>query len=195
MDIHALTCYGFSIQGTQAMLNKLIDKQGMESFEVARNMFRRRVLLQGGPPKLSFFRRLLPLLSSAGATGLLVEYEDFFPYDGLLRNLSSRSAWSPAEVTDLLEVAHSVGLQVIPLVQTLGHLEFALKLTEHVHLRENPELPDTLCPSAPAARDLVAEMIRQVRAPDNRVIGNTHDSAVLALPTDASLPLRARCLF
>ena len=41
--------------------------------------------LKGAPPKLSYVAELLPLLSSSGATDLLIEYEDMFPYWGSLK--------------------------------------------------------------------------------------------------------------
>lgn len=52
--------------------------------------------------------------------------------------------------------------QVIPLVQTFGHLEFVLKLEEFVHLREVPKYTQVLCPSNNQSIELVQEMIDQV---------------------------------
>ncbi|XP_039275799.1 hexosaminidase D-like [Nilaparvata lugens] len=67
-------------------------------------------------------------------------------------------------VMDLLSLIHDLGMEAIPLVQTFGHLEFALKLPEFRHLRELDAFPQEVCPSQPAAHALVREMVRQVMA-------------------------------
>ncbi len=41
--------------------------------------------MKGGPPTLDYLLQLLPLLRSWGATGILVEWEDMFPYTGSLK--------------------------------------------------------------------------------------------------------------
>ena len=51
---------------------------------------------------------------------------------------------------------------VIPLVQTFGHLEHALKLAEFHELREVPAYPQSLCPSRNGSWHLVKEMIDQM---------------------------------
>lgn len=50
----------------------------------------------------------------------------------------------------------------MPLVQTFGHMEFALKLAEYEHLREVPDSPQSLCPSRNESINLVETMVRQV---------------------------------
>ena len=47
--------------------------------------------LKGAPPKPSYFKSLFPLLQDAGATALLIEYEDMFPYWGRLKNISAKN--------------------------------------------------------------------------------------------------------
>ena len=54
--------------------------------------------LKGAPPKMSYLKSLLPLLKEAGATALLVEYEDMFPYWGRLKNISARNAYTVSEI-------------------------------------------------------------------------------------------------
>ncbi len=55
-------------------------------------------------------------------------------------------------------------MQVIPLVQTFGHLEFILKTEEFVDLREVPRYPQVLCPSNNKSFELVKLMVDQVLA-------------------------------
>lgn len=54
--------------------------------------------LKGAPPKLSFLKQLLPVLRALGATGLLIEYEDMFPYSGALQPLAAHNAYKEAEL-------------------------------------------------------------------------------------------------
>ena len=124
-------------------------------------------------------------LQEAGATAILIEYEDMFPYWGRLKNISARNgsikihfidlikmaivtfvlmctAYSVREVEQIQKWASDNGMGVIPLVQTFGHLEHALKLEEFYDLREVPAYPQSLCPSKNASWSLVREMIDQV---------------------------------
>ncbi len=96
--------------------------------------------LKGAPPRISYLRRLLPVVREAGATSLLVEYEDMFPYSGRLANASAENHYTEEEVGELLDAAAEAGLEVIPLVQTFGHLEHVLKLEEFAHLREDQSM-------------------------------------------------------
>uniref|UniRef100_A0A6I8P3C2 Hexosaminidase D n=1 Tax=Ornithorhynchus anatinus TaxID=9258 RepID=A0A6I8P3C2_ORNAN len=49
--------------------------------------------LKGAAPKISYLEQLFPLLSQLGATGVLVEYEDMFPFQGDLGILRSPYAY------------------------------------------------------------------------------------------------------
>ncbi|ALC46773.1 CG7985, partial [Drosophila busckii] len=119
--------------------------------------------LKGAPPKLSFLKQLLPVLRALGATGLLIEYEDMFPYTGALQPLAAHNAYKQQELRDFLETASvEHGLSVMPLVQTFGHLEYALKLDGFEQLRELPESPQSICPSQPQSLALLEQMLAQV---------------------------------
>ncbi|XP_077502035.1 hexosaminidase D-like [Amblyomma americanum] len=118
--------------------------------------------LKGAPPKLEYYDAVFPLLRKLGATGLLMEYEDMFPYTGVLSPLAASNAYKEAEIAHILATARSNQLQVIPLVQTFGHLEFALKLPEFADLRELSHSPQALCPTLNASLSLVKAMLDQV---------------------------------
>ncbi|KAM5272700.1 hexosaminidase D [Ctenodactylus gundi] len=118
--------------------------------------------LKGAPPKVSYLSELFPLLRALGANGLLVEYEDTLPYEGHLRPLQAPYAYSPSEVAEILRLASLSELQVVPLVQTFGHMEFVLKHAAFAHLRELPPFPNTLNPHEPESLALVGAMIDQV---------------------------------
>ncbi|KAJ1526955.1 hypothetical protein ONE63_008502 [Megalurothrips usitatus] len=122
--------------------------------------------LKGAPPKLSYLEKLIPLFKEWGATGLLVEWEDTFPYHGNLAIVGSRKEagrpYSEDEIKRILFIAKECGLNTIPLVQTFGHLEFLLKHEEWKCLREVPQYPSSICPSHPNTQDVIWEMVKQV---------------------------------
>ncbi|CAH2292128.1 hexosaminidase D [Pelobates cultripes] len=118
--------------------------------------------LKGAPPKVSYLAKILPLFSSLGANGLLIEYEDTFPYFGELLPLRAAHAYSPEEICEILRLAKLHNLEVIPLIQTFGHMEFVLKHKEFSHLREIPTYPNSLNPHRAESHQLIQAMLQQV---------------------------------
>ncbi|XP_064890681.1 hexosaminidase D isoform X4 [Columba livia] len=128
---------------------------------------RRRLVhldLKGAPPRAAYLAEVLPLLRALGGSGLLLEYEDTFPYAGPLQPLRAPHAYSPAELRAVLRQARALGLELVPLVQTFGHMEFVLKHKEFAHLREVKVFPNALNPHKEESRALVKAMIDQVMA-------------------------------
>ncbi|KAG5883587.1 hypothetical protein JTB14_014503 [Gonioctena quinquepunctata] len=120
--------------------------------------------LKGAPPSLSYLRKLFPLIKNLGATGILLEYEDMFPFQGPLKNISAGNAYTVENIKDILSMADSAKLEVIPLIQTFGHVEFSLKHSNFANLREVNGSPQALCPSRKSSLDFIREMIDQVMA-------------------------------
>lgn len=120
--------------------------------------------LKGAPPKLEYLQTVLPLMKKWGVTGLLVEYEDMFPYKNKLSDLATKFAYSEDDISALLQMASDNSFTVIPLVQTFGHLEFVLKHPKFRSLREMDHSPMALCPSNPDSVRLVCSMVDQVIA-------------------------------
>lgn len=120
--------------------------------------------LKGAPPRIEYLLKLIGVFAELGADGLLVEYEDMFPYEGELKVLqaSANSAYSREEVLSIQEAAVAMGMEVIPLIQTFGHMEFVLKHASLSALREVPHCLGTLSPHGERPLQLVIEMIRQV---------------------------------
>lgn len=81
---------------------------------------------------------------------------------GKLSKIKAGNAYSRTELEDLIRFASANDLEVIPLVQTFGHVEFALKTEPFANLREVPESPQALCPSNNSSMDFVETLIRQV---------------------------------
>ncbi|XP_063077244.1 hexosaminidase D [Engraulis encrasicolus] len=120
--------------------------------------------LKGAPPKFDYLLKLIHLFADLGANGLLIEYEDMFPYEGDLESIraSAHPPYSREEIAILQDTAKSRNLEVIPLVQTFGHMEFVLKHGAFRELREVGHCLGTLNPHKERAVQLVLEMLRQV---------------------------------
>ncbi|XP_023334110.1 hexosaminidase D [Eurytemora carolleeae] len=125
--------------------------------------------MKGGPPTPRYLIQLLSLFKTWGASGILIEWEDMFPWDGELQVLAREGHYSREEVLLLLQAAIDLELEVVPLVQTFGHLEFVLKHPEFSQLREIPLFPNSLRPVDPDTEPgqssgflLVCEMVRQI---------------------------------
>ncbi|KAI1883935.1 hypothetical protein AGOR_G00221200 [Albula goreensis] len=118
--------------------------------------------LKGAAPKIKYLEQIFPLFSSLGATGVLLEYEDMFPYDGELKVLRSPYAYSVEDIRTIRDLAQRSNLQIIPLVQVFGHLEFVLKHEQYHSLREVADYPNSLNPHAPGSQTLNRAMLEQV---------------------------------
>lgn len=120
--------------------------------------------LKGAAPKIEYYQQLLPMLREFGATGLLIEYEDMFPYSGELEEIQHTYPYSKDNISVILQMAEENNLMIIPLVQTIGHFEFVLKHERFRSLCEVPDFPSALCPSNPDSLTAVTMMIDQVMA-------------------------------
>lgn len=118
--------------------------------------------LKGAPPLVSYLEKLFPLLRDMGATGILMEYEDMFPYSGNLSMLASAGAYSLSDLQRIQEAAKVSRLEIIPLVQTFGHMEFVLKYKAFRHLREQEHTPQVITPVKEESYTLIFNMLEQV---------------------------------
>lgn len=118
--------------------------------------------LKGAPPKPSYYKYLLSLLKKLGATGIIIEYEDMFPFEGQIQNISAGNCYTMKDVANIQEIANENQLIVIPLIQTFGHMEFVLKLEKYKEYREVPRYPQVLCPTYNKTLPLIYEMIDQI---------------------------------
>ncbi|KAK6057505.1 hypothetical protein COOONC_04982 [Cooperia oncophora] len=125
--------------------------------------------LKGAPPRPSYFKQLLTIVSDLGADGVLIEWEDMFPYAGALGRIKNGNAYSVDETLDILQHAHSLGLSVTPLVQTVGHLEWILKTEEFARLRENTSFPMVACIGNDETQALILDSIHQVMTLHSKV--------------------------
>ena len=125
--------------------------------------------LKGAPPKIDYLIKILKMTSDLGVTGVLLEYEDMFPFHGTLSKVSATNHYNVSEIKALLDTCNQLDLDVIPLVQTFGHMEFILKLAEFKHLRDAEDMPESICSCDEKAMPLLEEYIDQVMAMHSNV--------------------------
>lgn len=92
---------------------------------------------------------------------IVLEYEDKFPFERV-KDVAHSTAWTRGQVSAFVSRARELGIRVIPLVQTFGHLEYVLVHERYAGLREMPESYSQLCPSKPESFQLVTEMLGEV---------------------------------
>uniref|UniRef100_A0A8C5HTJ3 beta-N-acetylhexosaminidase n=1 Tax=Gouania willdenowi TaxID=441366 RepID=A0A8C5HTJ3_GOUWI len=87
-----------------------------------------------------------------------------FPYEEGLTLLQGtvHPTYSREEVLSIQEFSRAKGMEVIPLVQTFGHMEFVLKHKALWELREVSHCVSTLNPHNEKGVKMVMEMLRQV---------------------------------
>ncbi|XP_074454243.1 hexosaminidase D-like isoform X3 [Larus michahellis] len=118
--------------------------------------------LKGAAPRVSYLEQVFPLLSQLGANGILIEYEDMFPFKGELEILKSPYAYSEEDIERIQQLAELHKLEVVPLVQTFGHVEFILKHEKYQHLREVERFPNSFNPHIPDTLALLKSILSQV---------------------------------
>lgn len=118
--------------------------------------------LKGAPPRQEFYRRLFDLLRESEVTGILLEVEDMVEFTGIYSCIRRDNCYTDHQLQWILQQAESAHMQVVPLIQCFGHLEFMLKHKEFAMLREAPDSYYNLCPSNPEAVKVVTGYIAQV---------------------------------
>ncbi|MCZ7644195.1 MAG: beta-N-acetylhexosaminidase [Planctomycetota bacterium] len=134
--------------------------------------------LKGLTPDLPSLREIVERAAFHKYSALLVEYEDRFPY-ACLPELRGPNALTPETLEEFVAYAERNGLETIPLVQTLGHLEFLLRHPKYRELAEVPEIPQQISTTHPKALKLLKEMVKEILEahPNSRYIHLGADEA------------------
>ncbi len=135
--------------------------------------------LKGMQFKRDYVPQLLADLAAAGINTLLVEYEDIFPFEGIDVAWDKDAVWSGDFLNRFLAEAGRLELDVIPLQQCLGHLEYIFRWPRYRQFAEFQPYPGTLCLSKPEGKALIFKMLEQVMAahPDSEYIHLGMDEA------------------
>ncbi|MEO8207046.1 MAG: beta-N-acetylhexosaminidase [Chthoniobacterales bacterium] len=110
--------------------------------------------------------QLMREIASLGYNTLLIEWEGTYPYKKHPL-ISNKYSYTREEVKDFIRECTRLGIDVIPLQQCLGHIEYILQHPRYAHLREDPRQRDLsqLCPcKAKEAVAVFSEIFADVAA-------------------------------
>lgn len=105
------------------------------------------------------------LISSAARhklNTLLIEFGDRFPFEGRHEVVASPSALTRPQLRRIIDEARDLGLEIIPLVQCMGHMEWLLQHEQYADIREEDEVRAQVCPSNERSVRVWAELTEQV---------------------------------
>ncbi len=109
--------------------------------------------------------QILSLIRSAARhklNALLIEFGDRFPFEAPHEAVASPSALTRQQLRRIVDEARDLGLEIIPLVQCIGHLEWLLQHEEYADLREENEARAQFCPLNERAVTVWGELTEQV---------------------------------
>jgi hexosaminidase len=131
--------------------------------------------------KLGALKKLACQLHQQGINTLIMEWEGAYPYrDETL--ISNRYAYKRSEITDFVNYCHSMKMDVIPLQQTFGHVEYILKHYKYAYLREDDKDFSQVCPTElDSCRALFTKLLKDM--------ADTHGSPYIHIGGDETFLL------
>ncbi len=108
----------------------------------------------------------MALISSAARlklNTLLLEFGPRFPFERHAA-VRSPSALTATELKELIGHAQSLGMECIPLLQSLGHLGYLLRHEEYADIREEEQHRDQMCPSNGRSLQVFTELAEEILA-------------------------------
>jgi hexosaminidase len=108
-----------------------------------------------------YYEALFRQLARYKLNTAVFEMEDKFPFSKH-PVLSAPGAMTREQVTKLIAAAKRQHIEIVPLVQTLGHVAFVAKHPEFYSLREVPMSNWQLCPLKPGTFPLIQDMLDDV---------------------------------
>ena len=110
--------------------------------------------------RIDFLRDWLKRIADMGFNAVLWELEDKVAWETCQECVWSE-AMSKNDFRELLAYSKSLGLEAIPLLQTIGHAEYVLLQDKYKKFREVPEKYDCYCTSNPEVTDFLARWIEE----------------------------------
>lgn len=123
---------------------------------------------RGGVPKIGFLKRCIAKMALTGLSHLALYTEDTFEVEGEPWIGFARGGYSKAEIRELDAFASSLGVELFPCIQTLGHLEHLFKNPRYQKFSDGPRI---LNGTAPGAAEFLEKLILEASSPyrSNRI--------------------------
>ena len=99
--------------------------------------------------------------SSLKLNTVLIEYSNRFPFERH-SSIKAPSSLTREEVTELITMAQEYDLRVIPLQQSIGHLDYLLQNDNYASVREEENYKDQLCPTNPDSFRIFTELAEEM---------------------------------
>ena len=116
--------------------------------------------------RFDYLKRTVRELADMGFNTLLLEYQDKFPYTGELACLAAPDALTEAEIQELKALCRSLGMQIIPMVQCIGHMYWVTRFPPFAplgeHYGDKGPGSHSLCPSMDGSFALFQALCSQV---------------------------------
>ncbi|MEO6052880.1 MAG: hypothetical protein ABIP97_02605 [Chthoniobacterales bacterium] len=101
-------------------------------------------------------------IARLGYNALLVEYEDIYPYKDASFAIDPEEIWTLDFVKQFLKKADELKVEIIPLQQTLGHLEYAFRWDRFQKYAMPHGFPSTLHIGSPEAKEWLRGLLLEV---------------------------------
>jgi hypothetical protein len=110
--------------------------------------------------RFEYLKDCIKQLAKYKVNAIVMEFEDRFKYQSR-PVIASPTSFTSDQVKELTNYAHKYHIDIIPLVQGLGHAEFILKHDEFKDLREDPAVFQSCCPLREGTYDVLFDMYRE----------------------------------
>ena len=94
---------------------------------------------------ISSLKNFAKRAAEGGMNAIVMEWEATFPFEENA-TLCNRFAFSKNEIREFVEYCHGLGVDVIPLQNCFGHVEYILRHERYAHLREDRKDLSQICP-------------------------------------------------
>ena len=118
--------------------------------------------MPGFGPNLRGIETILDAMADSKLNTLLFEYEAYFPWSGGNRRICASNAFSETDIAAIQSMAKERGIEIIPLVQVLGHVYHILIHPEYAACAEDSGIPQQLCPLSKETRTLARQLIDDI---------------------------------
>jgi len=131
--------------------------------------------------KLTALKKLAYQLHGQGINALIMEWEGAYPYEKETV-ISNQYAYKRSEIKEFIRYCHTLNMEVIPLQQTFGHVEYILKHYKYAKLREDQKDLSQVCPvELDSCRTLFTALLKDIE--------ETHDSPYIHIGGDETFLL------